>query len=730
MFDARLKVALTVVALALGIIVLRLAQLQVVRGDSYRAEIDELLTRQPEYLAFVRGSILDRTGEVLIRDEPSWEVRVDFRVLALEPRHILPAIRRYHIDDEFHELNERELSPILFARVDESWERLAEFARTTNAYAGKPPDSAELKDKAYRIANGVDAILARVQKANSSVSAITEEYISHPILSGLTHAEQIEARELFRAYPWIHVEDAKSRTFVGDQLPMAHVLGRMGQVDSEARGNGPDCSEDPLACYRLDDVIGIAGVERTAEDRLRGRRGMIQRDRYDVVTQSVEPTRGQDVRLTIRADLQRALYEQLAQTVERQPYELRAGAVAVVLHVPTRDVLALVSYPSYDPSRFGDVYDDLRRDIIHSPLRFRAVDSQYAPGSVVKPLIGLAALWSQKIERDTQFECTGYLFPALRDRYRCWATTSGIRKAHGSITIEEALAGSCNVFMYHLGEQLADGGMWDAFERAGFGRSTGTGLFEESRGVNPFKLGARSLHVGDYRNFAIGQGELTVTPIQVANLMAFYASGTLRDVRLLRDDPVAGMNPMVHVDPAEAQAIRNGLYRVVNDPGIGTAFSHIHFRDDGYVLCGKTGSATTHAKALKYRATWISSDGEPMQREFVADSLAMVRSDIRAEDPAVDETTISGEVLARWPSRVVWEQSGMKGDFSHAWFAGFLQEKDPATGEPVWTVEPKIAFVVLVEYGGSGGNVAGVAADDIARTILDELGPQLDPDPS
>ena len=212
-----------------------------------------------------------------------------------------------------------------------------------------------------------------------------------------------------------------------------------------------------------------------------------------------------------------------------------------------------------------------------------------------------------------------------------------------------------------------------------------------------------------------------MTPLQVANLMATYASGRYRHVTLTRKESAS---PEWTIPAASEHwtAIRRGIFGVVNDPD-GTAYKYAHFEHDRYAICGKTGSATAHRWPTSYRIRYVSGEGE--------EKVGIVRAGARA--PAIErfmsqhpEATLHPsevQIATRWPPTP--PTPGER--YSHAWFGGFLQDID-AAGQPDWSLEPRIAFAILVEFGGSGGQTSGPMAKAVARELLDVLGSNLDPD--
>jgi len=723
MFEKRLRVLLCVMGLGAMILLVRLGQLQIVQADYYRQRVERSQILTPIQLPFVRGSIRDRNGEVLVSDEPCWDLTIDFGVIAAAneevPSAILGEVKRWKRNGRYPRAAPDEQVKVTFSEeIADMWEELAALT----ARSPEPQSAFVLRTRAREIHDHIAGVRAAVAARRGFDAPVAEEERPHSILTGLDADQQIAARELIARYPWVHVEPSSARRFAVDAEPFAHVLGRMGRVSREDVISDPNAN-DPFVEYRADEKIGISGVEYAAERTLRGRRGQITLDRDNAVIEDIEAEHGQDVTLTIHGPLQRRLYRLLGNTV--QQHSDSSGGAIVVLEVRTRNVLALVSYPSYDPGRFVELYTDLRDDTDRLPLSFRAVSCRYPPGSTIKPLACLSGLINGAITLDSRENCTGYLSEENREAWRCWEMRgTDIRKAHGSIDLVEALTGSCNVFMYRLGERLGVDRLCNTFDMAGVGRGSGIGLREDAAGINPtpgWLMTHKNLAVvpATSRLFAIGQGELAMTPVQVASLMATYASGRYRPVTLVETTTPAPERKL----PATFEhwlAIRRGIYGVVNDAE-GTAHKYVHFDNDRYALCGKTGSATVRPWPTSYRVPYVD--------EFGVNGVAVVREG--AKDPAIERFRREHpswnfdpalvEVASRWPPH----PSNDGENFSHAWFGAFLQPLDN-DHRPDWSREAPIAFAVLIEFGGSGAQTSGPLAVEVASELLDVFGPQLD----
>lgn len=452
----------------------------------------------------------------------------------------------------------------------------------------------------------------------------------------------IESRR--REFPELVVESEPQRTYPNGGLA-AHVLGYLQEQTPEEIRARPDRKA------RAGEMVGKTGVEREYDDMLRGEDGSV----YEIVdslgrvrgTQAtVHPTQGGEVVLTLDADLQR---------IAEAALEGREGVV-VALDVETGGVLALASYPTYDPNRFITRFTpaewrELMTDPL-SPLENRAIRGLYAPGSIFKLVMSMGGLDSGTVTPETTVYCSGstQIYGAVR---HCW-----FAPGHGAMDLSAAIKNSCNIYFYSLGRKMGIDLIARAASRLGLGRKTGIDLVGEKDGLVPSEEWKKLTfhepwYPGETISVAIGQGQLQVTPIQIAAMTAMIANrGVPVSPHFVEGGAAAPPENAERPDPdagrafatSTYEAVIAGMWRSVNEGGTGQGA-----RVEGFDVCGKTGSTQT------------------MSRESAA-KLAQAGREVK----------------------------------THSWFSGFA----PRTG-------PRIAVTVLVEYGGGGGATAAPVAGRI-----------------
>ncbi|HVP09852.1 MAG TPA: penicillin-binding transpeptidase domain-containing protein, partial [Phycisphaerae bacterium] len=486
-----------------------------------------------------------------------------------------------------------------------------------------------------------------------------------------------------------------------------HVLGGMGQVSAEMIRSDPK-PDDWLACYRAGDEAGVTGVERLGEEMLRGKRGFEERYLDGQLKGCAAPIDGLDVQLTIDLSLQRRIEEILTEAVKGHPPS--TGASCVVIDVATREVLAMVSVPTFQWSQFQQDYTALRDDAIHMPLLFRAVQAEYQPGSIVKPACLLAGFSYNLVNPAETVFCSGQLIPGT-DKWHCWTHWRGM-SGHGPMNAEDAIKNSCNVYFYTLGQKVNGERLTRFYRLALRGQiddsspQLGTGLIEERSGLIPTREWMkeqrhRGFRQADGRNYAIGQGELSITPLQAANLFATLAEGRYRAPTIIAND-CHDRQPVEFKGISEEawRLTRRGLYRCVNEEG-GTAYKYA--RLDSVEICGKTGSAECVPRVVEQRFTFQVDQGAGSgETSIIAPTIEAACGMLNLP---YGTPCVKSEAVKRYPPTVADNGEGGKVP-THAWFAGYAPYKNP-----------KIALAVIIEYGGGGGRTAGPVAQAVFQIL-------------
>ncbi|MFO0840008.1 MAG: penicillin-binding transpeptidase domain-containing protein [Phycisphaerae bacterium] len=707
MFRTRLKWFSILVGLLATGLVARLFEIQIVRAASFDSLATRMVIRPEVFLSAPRGGILDRQGRVLISDVPTANICLHYGVIAGRDDY-LEAVGRAMMQGgkTARDATLIEVTNQLRLEIDAMWDQISEIS-------GEPRSA--LLERAQRIDDRVSAI-REDQARRGNRGAIKEEGWFHSLLSDVPDEVALRIRETLGRLPWLRVVPS-TRRVARDAEPLVHVLGRIGGVTPEHLADDP-FRDDELRALRPGDACGISGVERLAEPLLRGTRGKIVEDISRTQLERVEPLQGRDVYLTIDADLQRRTLEILHDAVETSPNP--AGASAVVIDPETREVLVLASYPVYPFEPTAQEYETLRNDARRLPLRFRAVSAAYPPGSTCKIATMVAGFAEGVTDENTRIHCTGYF--RTPDSFRCWiyneypGVTHDLRGNPAGQNAEDAIRNSCNIYFFTLGDRLGAERLCAWFDRFGLGKLQGTGLIEESTGILPsadwlLVNRGRRFEKADAWNFSIGQGEVTATPLQAANVAASVATGRWSPVRILRGDVREALEqrlpPEQHFDESTLRVLRAGMWRVVNEPG-GTAYvARLDRRD--YHLCGKTGSAQASPRVLNWRFTYEWPGGRRMT--VLADSREEALAQLPPGDPPrLVERTAAELFPAKGPEDKLP---------SHAWFVGYVQRADTPRGAP-----PRgrsLAISVLIEYGTSGGRNAGPVAKKIVEMVLSQL---------
>jgi penicillin-binding protein 2 len=565
-------------------------------------------------------------------------------------------------------------------KAGEALERYRHLLDEVYALCGVKPEEAARRRQ--QILAQIATVKAAVSKRAGRSTVTPDETIPHVIIADISPDVPGKLAGVLAGQRGVVVTRTLRRSYpLGLAESVAHIVGTEGAVSEDDLADDP-FADDTRRRYLPNDRKGLSGIERSAEAVLRGWRGVTQTDRDGKVLQHYDPVRGGMVRLTIDADLQKYLYQVLGYHVRQQRYG--CGGAIVVINLGDRvvrgqqlrdgDILALVSYPSYDPNSWRATYDQLLADERRQPTLHRAVGAVYPPGSIIKPAVLAAALAEGKIRPTDTLNCPGYLYAANKP-FKCWIWPL-LHTGHGDLTPSDALKVRCNVFFYKLGQLLTLPTLTRWLERFDLGRKLEIGLAEEQAGTVPTPLWLAT-HRDDYSGFsqadaanvAIGQGELGITPLAAANMMATIARGCKSVApRLIVDNQPARPLVSLGVDWGYVNVIHEGMRRVVNDDA-GTAKRYAFM--DNVVLAGKTGSAQC-------------------SRRRIGGELFPPRQDFQFKRIAGEMKEVFDDVHP-----------------AHAWFAGFA----PAD-------HPTVAIACVIEYGMSGGATAGPMARKIIQLCI------------
>jgi penicillin-binding protein 2 len=337
----------------------------------------------------------------------------------------------------------------------------------------------------------------------------------------LTKEQILIIEEQLPQLPGVKLRDWARRTYPHASLG-AHLLGYVGEARDEEIDQK---SRDPRA-YRMGDLIGRNGVERTYESLLRGTEGkelflVNARGAQLETVEFLPPVAGNRLYLTIDLDLTAQLDSALA---------FWGAGAGVVLDVATGEILAAASRPAFDPNLLvGGISTRLWRQLTEDPAKplfNRISQAMYSPGSIFKPMVALEALAAGVVEPETRLVgCTGGMQLGRRF-FRCWE-----HSGHGRTNLVEAMAQSCDVYFYQVGGSLGIERLASVARLFGFGDVTGADLDSESRGLVPDTawydkhLGKGKWTEGNIWNVSIGQGEVLVNCLQMARAFAALANG-------------------------------------------------------------------------------------------------------------------------------------------------------------------------------------------------------------
>jgi penicillin-binding protein 2 len=419
----------------------------------------------------------------------------------------------------------------------------------------------------------------------------------------LAQVAAVRARKLDFELPDVYVEEVPTRSY--PETIAAHLFGYVGEVN--------DAQVSDQDGLKSGDIVGQSGIEKVYNAMLMGEDGAKR-----VVVNSVgreirtleedQPTEGKRLQLTIDYDVQKAIEDGFDQ--------LGFNGAAVVVDPSNGDVLGFTSRPAYDPNAFAAGIDRATWATLTTdeerPLNDRAIQGTYSPGSTFKMAVATAALQEGVITPDFKVHCGGGATFYGRP-FKCWK-----KGGHGTMDLRHAIEQSCNVYFYTIGNMTGIDKIHKWATLLGLGEKSGIDLPNERIGIMPspewkqarFK---EKWYAGETVSVSIGQGSVSLTPVSMAVYAATLANGGTRITpHLLKavDDgngwkgvPPPAPKSRSPIDPEKLQAIRDGLFMVVNGAGTGH-----NAQLKGYDVSGKTGTAQVISNQGKERAGKTDKD--------------------------------------------------------------------------------------------------------------------------
>lgn len=357
----------------------------------------------------------------------------------------------------------------------------------------------------------------------------------------------------------------------------AHILGYVGQISPD------ELKDSKFKNYHSGDKIGRGGIEESYEKLLKGIDGgeVVEIDSSGKKIRSlrtIEPIVGQSITLSVDSDLQKVSFDNLKKTL------INSCCGAVIVEDPKNGaILAMVSLPSYDPDNIS-----LFLNAPNSPILNRAIGGTYPPGSVFKIVSSLAGLSSGKITSDTHFEDTGVISLGSFTFSNWYFTQYG--KTEGSVDLIKAIQRSNDIYFYRLGQAIGEDAIANMARALSFGKKLNIDIPGEAIGVVPDNEWKKKVHneiwfPGDTLHMAIGQGFMTVTPLQISNLISIAASdGKSFEPHL--DLNLKTKENRINFKKEDLNLVKKGLEEVPKNGG--TAWPFFNFP---IPTAGKTGTA-------------------------------------------------------------------------------------------------------------------------------------------
>ena len=605
-----IKVILVLISFAF---LVRLIDLQVINGESYRKLSQNKMVRTTASIA-ARGTIYDRNGVVLASSKIGYDVVLyDTNVSTEELNEILLKVTNIIEKNKDKVVSNLPMTVSGFNFIsDNSKNKFLDMYEFNDDISfedalDKLCKRYEIKDS-LSIAEKLKVLNLRYEIARNGYSLFT--YVT--IANNVSYETMAYIEEIKNELGGIAVL-ASPKRYYNYGTSLAHVLGYVSSISSEEYSNLKDDG------YSQNSIIGKTGLESFLESYLRGENGKIRteinssgKSTYEYVYK--ESVSGKDVTLTIDYRLQRiaeTALENMIKSLQNEKngkYTDASSGAVVITSVKTGEVLALVSYPSYDPNLFisGISYSGWEKinNDPNIPMFNRATQGTYSPGSTFKMLSAIAGLETGKITSSELIQDTG-VYPYSYNPV-CWIYTD-YHRTHGYITVSDAIKVSCNCYFYEVGRRVGIKTLVEYAMKFGLNSKTGIELTEATGTI----AGTQNVdwYLGDTLSAAIGQSYNSFTPVELTNYIATLANGgTLNRLTLIKkigekEDNISDselnqyiesktgvkMNPTkIELKDGTLETVLSGMERSSMETGGGTYYV---FGRNNVEVAGKTGTA-------------------------------------------------------------------------------------------------------------------------------------------
>lgn len=658
---------LTIIIFIIGFILLaQLFNLQIIHGKEYLETSNTRLTRQSIVKA-ARGNITDSSGNKLVTTKMGfslelYKTKIDTQTLNQTILDLVKLLEKNK--DDYIDNLPITIKPFAFKQETEDEQKKWKKENGINENASAEEAFYKLKEKynvqTENLEDDRRIIAVRYETTLEGFSNIKPVTISKNI--SRKSANQI--KEQSDRFPGTSLVTEPVIEYPYGNLA-SHLLGYVGMINAEEYEKNKDK-------YQMNDWIGREGIQYTLEDYLKGQDGIRQIDMAvdGTITEeciSKDAISGHDVALTIDANLQKKVEKALESNIKKiasgaydnKKYSAKAGA-AVVMNIKTGEVLALASYPSYEPELFikGISNSKLKEYQKEKNTYNRAISSTYAPGSVFKMVAATAALETGKFSPSTLINDNGP-YPRGHNPV-CWIYGEH-GYGHGYLNMSDAIKHSCNYYFYEIGYRLGIDKMAEYAYKYGLGKKTGIELAGEASGIVASteykqKTYGEEWQPGETLSAAIGQSYNSYTPIQIARYISMIANG--------------------------GKAVNVSVIKAITDTD-GNAVPKSEIEKKVNEKLGISNDANVEDLKLKSETLKTITKGMKGVTSEYGGTAYYVFSDL--------DITIAGKTGSA--------ETGVK-DKVNGWYAGFAPYDNP-----------EIAVVVLIENAGSGGNAAPAAKE-------------------